>query len=170
MTKPSGSVTVVFWMSEVDRPSGSDSPPTGGFTSTVKPAGVSALATSGDVVIVGPKPKCSQPVNPVGLSLLSWNVKLFVTHFSGCLQVFARTVTACGPAHAVGRVKNGLSPPPTALQALASLTFWISPSLQPPLSALRQIRWLGSPGTAHSVIVNFTSCRCAILLVSVVIP
>src|SRR3981081_2724799 len=94
-------------MSDVENPAGSDKPPTDGLTSTVKPAGVSAAAVSGSVVTVGAKPRCSQPVNPVASLLASWSVTLLSAQSSGCCHVFARTLTFCGPAHAVGNVNNG---------------------------------------------------------------
>src|ERR1700735_4379739 len=100
-------------MSEVERPVGSDSPPTGGLTSTVSPAGVSAFPVSGAVVIVGPKPRCFQPVRPVGVPLLSCQrIELSTDASSGCCQVLVRSLKIGGSGacvtgfvgHAVGNV------------------------------------------------------------------
>src|ERR1700685_3280688 len=72
ITRPSGSVTVVPWISLVERPSGSSRPPVVGVTSTDNPAGESAFAVSGTVVNTGANPKSSQPVIPAGSSLALW--------------------------------------------------------------------------------------------------
>src|ERR1700722_9671953 len=111
MTIPSGNVTAVFLMFDIESPSASVKPSCGTFTSTVKPAGVSALLVSGETAIDGSNERWSQPVNPSGAPALPCERKLnspTPLPILPCgIQESAKPEYSCGPVHEVGNVKNG---------------------------------------------------------------
>src|ERR1700735_1479876 len=131
-------------MSELERPSVSDRPPVGGLTSTVRPAGVSALAVSGAGEIFGPNPRCSQPVSPTGSPVLgsSSSVESSIGACSGCCHELARSLNFNGDPHWVGKVKNGFKSGFLICEQRDPASSTSSNSVHTASPALRKRSWL----------------------------
>src|ERR1700735_1808607 len=106
MATPSGNDTVVSLMSEVATPSTAINPSCATFTSTVRPAGVSANDVSGTAVKNGLKLKRLQPVIPIGAPAGSCKVKLLLATASPGFQLSAVIWNMSGPSQELGSVKR----------------------------------------------------------------